>query len=98
MPRRILKSRIPRSRDKYSVEQTGLAFALPSTDPVNGLYQQGILVVPSSATQGMRKVKHLTVPCLLTTQLIYSGHLSLSLKVTIPTLCSQLVLSMVIHV
>jgi len=61
MPRRILKSRIPRSRDKYSVEQTGLAFALPSTDPVNGLYQQGILVVPSSATQGMRKVKHLTV-------------------------------------
>jgi len=28
MPRRILKSRIPRSRDKYSVEQTGLSFAL----------------------------------------------------------------------
>jgi len=61
MPRRILKSRIPRSRDKYSVEQTGLSFALPTTDPVNGLYQQGVLIVPSVSTQGMRKVKHLTV-------------------------------------
>jgi len=33
MPRRILKSRIPRSRDKYSVEQTGLNFTLPTGDP-----------------------------------------------------------------
>jgi len=61
MPRRILKSRIPRNRDKYSVEQTGLNFTLPTGDPVNGLFQQGVLIVPSSSTQGMRKVKHLTV-------------------------------------
>jgi len=61
MPRRILKSRAPRNRDKYSVEQTGLFFKLPQTNPVNELYQTGILVVPSSTTQGMRKVKHLTV-------------------------------------
>jgi len=60
MPRRILKSRIPRNRDKYSVEQTGLNFTLPTGDPVNGLFQQGVYCSFVS-TQGMRKVKHLTV-------------------------------------
>ena len=61
MPRRTLKYRAPRNRDKYSVEQTGLYFTIPASDPVNGLYQAASLVVPTSATQGMRKVKHLTV-------------------------------------
>ena len=61
MPRRILKSRAPRNRDKYSVEQTGLMFTVPGEPPVNGLYQTAVLVVPASTTQGMRKVKHLTV-------------------------------------
>jgi len=83
MPRRILKSRIPRNRDKYSVEQTGLNFTLPTGDPVNGLFQQGVLIVPSSSTQGMRKVKHLTVNLAVQEVMMYSGHLSLSLKATI---------------
>jgi len=83
MPRRILKSRIPRNRDKYSVEQTGLNFTLPTGDPVNGLFQQGVLIVPSSSTQGMRKVKHLTVNLAVAGIMMYSGHLSLSLKATI---------------
>jgi len=61
MPRRTLKYRASRSRDKYSVEQTGLNFTLPSAGSVNGLFQQGIVVVPASTVQGMRKVKHLTV-------------------------------------
>ena len=47
-------------RDKYSVEQTGFAYGLP-TEPTNGLRQQAVVVVPPVDVQGMRKVKHLTV-------------------------------------
>jgi len=96
MPRRILKSRIPRSRDKYSVEQTGLSFALPTTDPVNGLYQQGVLIVPSVSTQGMRKVKHLTVNLAVNGATDIFWALVFVPEGTILTLCSQLVLSMAV--
>nr|QIR82155.1 capsid protein [unidentified] len=47
-------------RDKYSVEQTGFQFTLPTTN-TNGLYQQAVQVVAPDSAQGMRKVKHLTV-------------------------------------
>lgn len=48
--------RYRRSRDKYSVEQRSGVLA---TDADHA--QTGAVVVPASATEGMRKVKHLTV-------------------------------------
>nr|QIR82154.1 capsid protein [unidentified] len=47
-------------RDKYSVEQTGFSVAFPE-EATNGLYQSAVQVVAPDTTQGMRKVKHLTV-------------------------------------
>ena len=46
-------------KDKYSVERTAVVMTTAAT-AVNGLYQSALSVVPSSSTQGMRKVKHLT--------------------------------------
>ena len=43
------------SRDKYSVEQQG------GTVTNNASGDGGVVVVPASTTQGMRKVKHITV-------------------------------------
>ena len=45
----------PGSRDKYSVEHNGFSLTTNSTGDA------GQTVVPASTTQGMRKVKHLTV-------------------------------------
>jgi len=60
MPRRILKYRIPALA--ISTQSNRLVLALRSRLlTLNGLYQQGVLIVPSVSTQGMRKVKHLTV-------------------------------------
>lgn len=48
------------SRDKYSVEQTATVAVVPAaTATAPG--QSGIVIVPPTATQGMRKVKHITV-------------------------------------
>nr|QIR82186.1 capsid protein [unidentified] len=47
-------------RDKYSVEQTGFSLSFPE-ETTNGLYQSAVQVVAPDTTQGMRKVKHLTV-------------------------------------
>ena len=44
------------SRDKYSVEQSAGTVAVDATSG-NG----GVVVVPPSTVQGMRKVKHLTI-------------------------------------
>ena len=54
------KRRYRVNRDKYSVETTCVRLST-GTSILNNLYQDGQLIVPSSATQGMRKVKHLTV-------------------------------------
>ena len=48
------------SKDKYSVEQYSFTATLATTQ-TNNLYQGAVTVVPTSTTQGMRKVKHLTV-------------------------------------
>jgi hypothetical protein len=48
------------NRDKYSKENTGFRFQTPTTT-TNGLYQSSVVLVPAVNTQGMRKVKHITV-------------------------------------
>ena len=48
------------SKDKYSVEQYSFSTTVATTQ-TNNLYQGAVIVVPTSTTQGMRKVKHLTV-------------------------------------
>ena len=55
MGRKYYRKSYRGSRDKYSVEQNGGSLVLNSSG--NG----GVTVVPSSPTQGMRKVKHITV-------------------------------------
>ena len=52
--------RINKKRDKYSVEHTAVSFSTGDT-LVNGAYQGAQLVVSPTDTQGMRKVKHLTL-------------------------------------
>ena len=44
------------SRDKYSVHQKAFSFTAQASPTTTAQ-----LIVPSSATEGMRKVKHLTV-------------------------------------
>ena len=56
-PRRTIKSY---NRDKYSKENFRVTITT-GAEPVNGLYQGGQVIVPASTTQGMRKVKHITV-------------------------------------
>ena len=56
-PRRTIKSY---NRDKYSKENMSITIN-SGVEPVNGHYQGGQVIVPASATQGMRKVKHITV-------------------------------------
>ena len=56
-PRRTIKSY---NRDKYSKENIRTVVAA-GNELVNSLYQGGQTVVPPSTTQGMRKVKHVTV-------------------------------------
>ena len=57
MPKYYKKKYYPRasSRDKYSVEQSAF------TEVITASNQQATLIVPPTATQGMRKVKHLTI-------------------------------------
>ena len=55
MGRKYYRKSYRGSRDKYSVEQNGGSLVLGATG--NG----GVTVVPPATTQGMRKVKHLTL-------------------------------------
>ena len=60
-------------RDRYSVEQSGVSFALTPFQVTNGAVVAtdgddiglSFPVVPYTGTQGLRKVKHLTVTCTL---------------------------------
>ena len=56
MPKSYRRRSYRGGRDKYSVEQQAGVVTMPTT----GVDQQ-VEVVPSTAIQGMRKVKHLTV-------------------------------------
>ena len=56
MPRRYYPRRYVVNRDKYSVQQNTFRLLLTSQNP-----QNNIVCVPDSATEGMRKVKHLTI-------------------------------------
>ena len=47
-------------RIKYSIENTGVAISV-GADKVNGLRQNGQVVVPATTVQGVRKIKHLTI-------------------------------------
>ena len=47
-------------REKYSVEQTAAQVVVPAAG-AGGPGQSGIVVVPATTVQGMRKVKHITV-------------------------------------
>ena len=60
MPRKYVRTIKSRSRDKYSVEHRPIGFTTGSSANA-GYYQAGQVVVPATTTQGMRKVKHLTV-------------------------------------
>ena len=55
MPKYYKKKYYRGSRDKYSVEQQAGSIAIPAQQ------QAWSVVVPDTATQGMRKVKHLIV-------------------------------------
>ena len=55
MPKYYKKRYYRGSRDKYSVEQQA------GTVTTNSSGTGGVSIVPSTSTQGMRKVKHLTV-------------------------------------
>ena len=59
------------NRDKYSIEQCASQVVVPAAG-AQGPGQGGVVVVPPTDLQGMRKVKHLTVslaqPGLVTTQ------------------------------
>ena len=55
MPKFYRRKHYASNRDKYSVEQSA------ATIVVGANSQEARAVVPSSAAQGMRKVKHLTV-------------------------------------
>ena len=46
--------------DKYSIEHTVFNGTSPTTS-INSLYQSDTIIVPATLTQGMRKVKHLTI-------------------------------------
>ena len=46
-------------RDKYSIETKSFS-TTSAANPVQGLYQSTVNVVPPMASEGMRKVKHLT--------------------------------------
>ena len=48
------------NRDKYSIERTSVNTQV-SGDKINGYYQTAIGIVPPTATQGMRKVKHVRI-------------------------------------
>ena len=56
-PRRTIKSY---NRDKYSKENFRVEVTT-GANLVNGLYQGGQVIVPPTTTQGMRKVKHITI-------------------------------------
>ena len=60
MSRKYVRTIKSRSRDKYSVEHRPINVVSGSTANA-GYYQSGQVVVPATTTQGMRKVKHLTV-------------------------------------
>ena len=60
MARRYSRSRSRGGRDKYSVEHTRIAVTT-AAELTNGLYQAAAGVVPATATQGMRKVKHVRI-------------------------------------
>ena len=62
MVRRYNSHRYYVNRDKYAIEQSAGNLILPNTD-----YDANVVVVPASSTQGMRKVKHLTVTLANTT-------------------------------
>lgn len=54
------KRRWCKSRDKYSVEQSAAVTVIPAAT-ATAPSQSGVVVVPPSDTQGMRKVKHIMV-------------------------------------
>lgn len=61
MPKSYKKKSYRSSRDKYSVEQT--LFSLQPTPATTTV----VPVVPATTTQGMRKVKHLTITAAVST-------------------------------
>ena len=60
MPKRFYRKATRANRDKYSIEHS-IVLGQTSAQATNGLYQYATNVVQSSPTQGMRKVKHVTV-------------------------------------
>ena len=56
MPRRYYPRRSYGSRDKYSIQQNTFRLLLTPQAP-----QNNIVCVPDTTTEGMRKVKHLTI-------------------------------------
>ena len=67
MPRRYYRRR-PINKDKYSVESTAVVtpalndwIAVPAHDASQASVQYNTTVVPETAIEGMRKVKHLTL-------------------------------------
>ena len=61
MPRKLYRKRYASgARDKYSVEQSVIR-GITSTEQTNGLYQAPFNLVAATPTQGMRKVKHVTI-------------------------------------
>ena len=60
MPKHFYRRRYRGSRDKYSVEQSASIVVVPAaTGTTPG--QNGIVVVPPTTIQGMRKVKHISI-------------------------------------
>ena len=55
MPKSYKKKYYRGSRDKYSVEQSAF------TENITASNQQATLIIPPTAVQGKRKVKHLTI-------------------------------------
>lgn len=60
MPKFYRKKYFRGNRDKYSIEHTSVSVQTGAVATAN-LYQQTTNIVPASPTQGMRKVKHVTV-------------------------------------
>ena len=60
MPKFYYKKYYRGNKDKYSIEQSAAVTVVPAAT-ATAAGQSGIVVVPPTATQGMRKVKHITV-------------------------------------
>ena len=60
MPKFYRRKRYTSSRDKYSIENKG-GVIQTATSATGGWYQNTVNIVPPTAVEGMRKVKHTTV-------------------------------------